>query len=58
MSWIAAADLISVFRYGIEGSLSGPVNAVAPGAVRNRAFTAALRQVVEVARVRSEAASA
>jgi len=42
MSWIAAADLIGVFRHLLEGTLSGPVNAVAPGAVRNREFTAAL----------------
>jgi len=42
MSWIAAADLIGVFRHALEGTLSGPVNAVAPEAVRNRAFTTAL----------------
>ncbi len=42
MSWIAGADLVGVFRHVLEGAISGPVNAVAPGAVRNREFTAAL----------------
>jgi len=42
MSWISAADLIGVYRHAVEGTVSGPVNAVAPGAVRNRAFTTAL----------------
>jgi uncharacterized protein (TIGR01777 family) len=42
MSWISAADLIGVYRHTLEGTMSGPVNATAPGAVRNREFTAAL----------------
>jgi uncharacterized protein (TIGR01777 family) len=42
MSWISASDLIGVYLHAIEGDLSGPVNAVAPGAVRNAEFTEAL----------------
>lgn len=46
MSWISAADLIGVYRHALEGTMSGPVNAVAPGAVRNREFTAALARAL------------
>lgn len=42
MSWISMRDLIGAYRHALEGSVSGPVNAVAPAAVRNRDFTAAL----------------
>ncbi|HEU5218424.1 MAG TPA: TIGR01777 family oxidoreductase [Gemmatimonadales bacterium] len=42
MSWISMTDLIGVYRHALEGSFTGPVNAVAPGAVRNEAFTEAL----------------
>jgi len=42
MSWISATDLIGVYLHAIQGDLSGPVNAVAPGAVRNAKFTEAL----------------
>ena len=42
MSWISATDLIGVYLHAIQGEVSGPVNAVAPGAVRNREFTEAL----------------
>lgn len=42
MSWIAASDLIGVYLHAIQGDASGPVNAVAPGAVRNLDFTRAL----------------
>jgi uncharacterized protein (TIGR01777 family) len=42
MSWISAVDLIGVYRHALEGAMSGPVNAAAPGAVRNREFTQAL----------------
>lgn len=41
-SWISLADVVGVYRHALEGTLSGPVNAVAPGAVRNRDFTEAL----------------
>lgn len=46
MSWISAADLIGVFRHALEGTMSGPVNAVAPGAVRNREFTTTLARAL------------
>jgi uncharacterized protein (TIGR01777 family) len=46
MSWISGADLIGVYRYAVEGTVSGPVNAVAPGAVRNREFTSTLGKVL------------
>lgn len=46
MSWISAADLIGVYRHALEGTMIGPVNAVAPGAVRNREFTAALARAL------------
>ncbi len=42
MSWISAADLIGVYLLAIQGDGRGPVNAVAPGAVRNGEFTEAL----------------
>lgn len=42
MSWISATDLIGIYRHALTGSMSGPVNAVAPGAVRNRDFTRTL----------------
>jgi len=47
MSWIALDDLVSLILHCIdEESLAGPVNAVAPGAVTNREFTAALARVL------------
>ena len=43
MSWISLVDLVSIARFAIDdGELSGPVNAVAPGAVTNLEFTKAL----------------
>lgn len=42
MSWISLADLLSAYQFVTEGTLHGPVNAVAPGAVRNREFAEAL----------------
>jgi uncharacterized protein (TIGR01777 family) len=43
MSWIALEDLVGVIRRALtDESLRGPVNAVAPGAVTNEAFTKAL----------------
>jgi len=46
MSWISAVDLLSVYRQALEGDLTGPVNAVAPGAVRNEEFTRVLAKVL------------
>jgi uncharacterized protein (TIGR01777 family) len=46
MSWISAVDLLRVYRQALEGDLSGPVNAVAPGAVRNEEFTRVLARVL------------
>lgn len=46
MSWISAADLLGVYRQALEGDLIGPVNAVAPGAVRNEQFTRVLAKVL------------
>jgi len=42
MSWISAADHIGVIRHALTGTMSGPLNSVAPGAVRNSEFTKAL----------------
>jgi uncharacterized protein (TIGR01777 family) len=43
MSWIALDDLVAVILQGLtDARLSGPINAVAPGAVRNAEFTRAL----------------
>ena len=46
MSWISEADLIAVYRHALEGTLTGPVNAVAPGAVRNEEFTRTLARAL------------
>ena len=40
MSWISAVDPPGL--PALEGDLTGPVNAVAPGAVRNEEFTRVL----------------
>lgn len=47
MSWIALDDLVGVVHHAlVTGSLSGPVNAVAPEAVTNGQFTKALGRVL------------
>ncbi|HEY9517787.1 MAG TPA: TIGR01777 family oxidoreductase [Gemmatimonadales bacterium] len=46
MSWISAVDLLRVYRQVLEGDLRGPVNAVAPVAVRNEEFTRVLAKVL------------
>ena len=46
MSWISAVDLLGVYRQALEGDLTGPVNAVAPGAVPNEEFTRVLAKVL------------
>lgn len=46
MSWISAVDLLRVYRHALEGDLSGPINAVAPSAVRNEEFTRVLAKVL------------
>ena len=47
ISWITLEDLVRVIRRALEDeSLRGPVNAVAPGAVRNEEFTKALGRVL------------
>jgi hypothetical protein len=46
MSWISEDDLIAVYRHALEGTLSGPVNAVAPAPVRNQEFTEVLARVL------------
>jgi hypothetical protein len=46
-SWIALADLVRVIEKALEDpALAGPVNAVAPDPVTNRAFTRALGRVL------------
>ncbi len=43
MSWVTLEDVVGVLRFAIEnGAVSGPVNVVAPQAVRNAEFTKAL----------------
>ena len=47
MSWIHVDDLISLFLFAMERSdVNGPVNGVAPGAVRNAEFTCELAAAV------------
>jgi uncharacterized protein (TIGR01777 family) len=47
MSWIALDDLLGVFLQSIaDDRLTGPVNAVAPQAVSNRAFAETLGRVL------------
>lgn len=47
MSWIGIDDVVEILQRALTGmELSGPVNVVAPGAVRNADFTAALGRVL------------
>jgi uncharacterized protein (TIGR01777 family) len=47
MSWISLEDLVGLFQFLIyEETLSGPVNAAAPGAVRNAEFSRVLGKVL------------
>lgn len=47
MSWIALEDLIRALEHVLrDRTLAGPVNAVAPGALRNREFTRVLGRVL------------
>ena len=47
LSWVTLEDLVRVIRRAIEDErLRGPVNAVAPGAVRNEDFTKAIGRVL------------
>jgi uncharacterized protein (TIGR01777 family) len=39
MPWIHLADLASLYRFVVENPLRGPINGVAPNAVRNEEFT-------------------
>ncbi len=46
-SWISLRDLVRSILFAVEGeSLTGPVNAVAPGAVTNSEFTRVLGRVL------------
>jgi uncharacterized protein len=47
MSWISADDQVGVMHHALTSeAVRGPVNSVAPEAVRNKAFTAALGRVL------------
>jgi uncharacterized protein (TIGR01777 family) len=47
MSWIALPDLVAVIERALsDAALEGPVNAVAPAPVSNRAFSRALGRVL------------
>jgi len=47
MSWITRADLVAVIEHVLaDDGPAGPVNAVAPGSVRNAEFTQALARVL------------
>ncbi|OBF04420.1 TIGR01777 family protein [Mycobacterium sp. ACS4054] len=47
LSWIGIDDLVDIYHRALwEGSLSGPVNAVAPQPVRNSEYTRALAGVL------------
>ncbi|MFN0168319.1 MAG: TIGR01777 family oxidoreductase [Bryobacteraceae bacterium] len=39
MSWIHHDDVIGLLRHALDGSVSGPINGVAPNPVTNREFT-------------------
>ncbi len=46
-SWLSLPDLVAIYEGALtDASLSGPVNAVAPGAVTNREFTRTLGKVL------------
>jgi hypothetical protein len=47
MSWVSIDDLVgAIYHAALDQRCSGPVNAVAPGAVTNREFTATLARVL------------
>lgn len=47
LPWIAIDDLVDIYHRAIvDETLQGPINAVAPNAVRNRDYTAALARAV------------
>jgi uncharacterized protein (TIGR01777 family) len=47
LSWIGIDDLLDIYyRAILDDALSGPINAVAPNAVRNTEYTAALARTV------------
>lgn len=41
-SWVAMADLVSAYRFVLEGDLAGPVDLVSPNPVTSAGFTKAL----------------
>ena len=46
-AWIGIDDMVDIYlRAALDGSLSGPVNAVAPGVVRNDEYTRVLARVL------------
>ncbi len=47
MSWIHLTDLVNLFCYFVEGSLSGVFNAVAPEAIDNLTFSRCLAKVLQ-----------
>ena len=44
--WLAESDAVGLMRFALEREMSGPVNAVAPGAVRMGEFAATLGRVL------------
>ena len=46
MSWIHIDDVVGAFLHVLDSSVSGPVNLVAPGNVRNREFAKILASVL------------
>jgi len=47
MSWVALDDLLGIVLHGLrDAAATGPVNAVAPGAVTNAEFTRGLGTVL------------
>lgn len=46
-SWIHRDDVAGLVRHALDGELSGPVNATAPGAVRQREFAKVLGRVLK-----------
>jgi hypothetical protein len=49
MSWIHLEDIVELFLHALDAPVSGVLEGVAPGAVTNREFTAALCRALDVA---------
>lgn len=46
LSWVGLDDLVTAYRFALEGELAGPVNLAAPNPVTNAQFTKALGKAI------------